>query len=80
MSVCLIITGYIYQYLISIDNIIQNIVIPNNADIYLNIGIFNNIRGRDNNNNVRHRKDLNNEDILIIKKKLGDNLKKNFYI
>jgi len=78
MSVCLIITGYIYQYLISIDNIIQNIVIPNNADIYLNIGIFNNIRGRDNNNNVRHRKDLNNEDILIIKKKLGDNLKKIF--
>ena len=59
----------------------KNFKILSTKQFYLNNVLYlNNIRGRDNNNNVRHHKDLNNEDILIIKKKLGNNLKKFLYL
>ena len=59
----------------------KNFKILPTKQFYLNNVLYlNNIRGRDNNNNVRHHKDLNNEDILIIKKKLGNNLKKFLYL
>jgi hypothetical protein len=75
---CVVISGYIYQYLVSIDNIINNLIIPNNADVYMNIGIYNNIRGKNKDVNTRYDKCLTNEDIFIIKNKFGKYLKKLF--
>jgi hypothetical protein len=78
-KVCILISGYAYQYKCSIDNIINNIVIPNNADVYINIAKLNFIRGCNKNNKFEKiNENLNETDIFDIKTKFGKYLKKLF--
>ena len=70
---------YAYQYKCAIDNIINNLVIPNNADVYINIAKLNFLRGTDKNNEFKKiNEDLNDNDIFNIKTKFGKYLKQLF--
>lgn len=58
-KVCVIMSGLAYQYLLSIDNIIENLIEPLDADVYLNLSRKNNIRGFNEKNEFqRFRKKL----------------------
>ena len=75
-KVCVIMSGLAYQYLLSIDNIIENLIEPLDADVYLNLSRKNNIRGFNEKNEFqRFPNSLTEKDINIIKNKFGKHLK-----